>query len=120
MKVCQTLSIGHAHNAKTIGLFTLADFKAIPFMLHQPKFWKMLYSKTIVYGVCINLQADFVGVTSSFARICTSHLKVKQKAKIVNCRWAGPFGKLLVCFAAKPLSISWSHDYSTLIEKSSG
>ena len=62
--------------------------------------------KTVVYGVCINLQADFVGVASSFARICTNHLKVKQKAKIINCRWAGSFGKLLVCFAAKPVSIS--------------
>ena len=44
------------------------------------------YSKTSVDGVCINLQADFVGVASSFARTYTSHLKVKQKAKIVNCR----------------------------------
>ena len=69
-------------------------------MLHQPKFWQMLL-KTIVYSVCINLQADLFGVASSFARMCTSRLKVKQKAKIVNCRWAGSFGKLLVCFAAK-------------------
>ena len=64
------------------------------------------YSRKIVYSVCIKLQADFVGVASSFARICTSHLKGEQKAKIVNCRWAGSFGELLVFFAAKPASIS--------------
>ena len=67
--------------------------KTIPFMFHQPKFWQTIL-KTIVYGVCINLQADFVGVASSFARTYTSCLKVKLKAKIVNCRWAGSFGEL--------------------------
>ena len=41
--------------------------------------------KMIINSVCINLQADFVGVASSFARMRTSCLKVKQKAKIVNC-----------------------------------
>ena len=35
-------------------------------------------------------------------------------------RWAGFFGELLVCFAVKPSQISWSSDYSTLIDKSSG
>ena len=83
------------------------------------KIWQTLL-KTIVYGVCINLQTDFVGVVSSFARMYTSRLKVKQRAKIVNSRWAGSFGELLVCFAAKPSLISWSSDYSILIEKSSG
>ena len=73
-----------------------------------------------VYGVCINLQADFVGVASSFCKdMYTSRLKVKKKAKIINCRWAGSFEELLVFFAAKLSSISWSCDYSTLIEKSS-
>ena len=66
------------------------------FMLHQPKFGRR-YSKMIVYDVCINLQTGFVGVASSFARMYTSRLKVKQKAKIVNCRWAGFFWELLVC-----------------------
>jgi len=32
----------------------------------------------------------------------TNRLQVKQKAKIVNYRWAVFFGELLVCFAAKP------------------
>ena len=52
VKVCQTLSIGHAHNPKTIGLFTLADFKAIPFMLHRPKFWKMHATQKRLSMVC--------------------------------------------------------------------
>ena len=59
----------------------------------------MLLKNDCLGCVCINLQADIVGVASSFARICTSHLK--QKAKIINRRWAGHFGKLLVCFAAR-------------------
>ena len=88
-------------------------------MLHQPKFGRR-YSKMIVYDVCINLQTGIVGVASSFARMYTSRLKVKQKAKIVNCRWAGFFLRAVSVFVAKPLPISWSSDYSTLIEKSSG
>ena len=60
------------------------------------------YSKAIVF------EAGFVGVASYFARMYTSHLKVKQKTMIVNCRWAGFFGELLVCFVAKPSPISWS------------
>ena len=103
VKVCQTLSIGHAHSAKTIALFTL--YQCYHLYCIDQNFGRC-YSKTIVYGLCINLQADFVGVASSFARICTSRLKVKQKAKIINCRWAGSFGELLVCFAAKLASIS--------------
>ena len=70
------------------------------------------YSKTVVYGVCINLQADFVGVGSSFTRTYASRLKVKQKAKIINYRWAGFFGELLVCFVAnvmvkRPFNLYW-------------
>ena len=67
----------------------------------------------IVYGMRINLQADFVGVASSFARICASRLKlkVKQKAMIINCRWAGSFRKLLVCFAANQRQY---HDHMTI------
>ena len=84
--------------------------EAITLMLHQPKFWQTLHSKTSVYGVCINLQAEFVGVVSPFARTHTSCLMVKQKANIVNCRWAGFFGEFLVCFATKPSPISWSSD----------
>jgi len=98
------LVIGHAHNVKTIAPFTLADFKAIPFVAST----KILADATQkqLSTVCINLQADFVGVTQSFARICTSRLKVKQKAKIINCRSTGSYGELLVCFAAKLVSIS--------------
>ena len=51
----------------------------------------------IVYDVCMNLQTGLVGLVSSFALTYTSRLKVKQKGKIVNCRWAGSFGELLVC-----------------------
>ena len=76
-------------------------------MLHRPKFWQMVLKNS----VCINLQADFVGVASSFARICISRLKVKQKAKIINCRWAGSFGKLLVCFAQNHRQY---HDHMTM------
>ena len=89
--------------------------KATPFMLHQPKFWQTPLKNDYLQRVH-NLQADLVGMVSFFARICTSHLKVKQKANIVNCRWASFFGDLLVCFAVKPLPISWSSDCSTLIE----
>ena len=49
-------------------------------MQKKKKLWQMLL-KMIIYSVCINLQADFVGVASSFAKVRTSRLKVKQKAK---------------------------------------
>ena len=40
--------------------------KAIPFFINQN--FGRRYSKMIVYDVCINLQADFVGVASSFCK----------------------------------------------------
>ena len=78
--------------------------KVIVFMLlrpDQPKYWQ-IFSKMIVYSVCMNLQVHFVRVASSLVWTIIKSILTEigpenqTKVKIINCRWTHCFGELLV------------------------
>ena len=84
--------------------------KAIPFMLHQPKFWQT-YSKMCVYSVCINLQTDFVGVASSLQRYVYKPPEGQTKRPRSSTVDGLAFWRVFNVFCGKTIAnIAWSSD----------